>query len=57
MQFEMMQTILFFFNVLVALGFHRCAQDFSSRSELGLLFIVVLRLLAAVASLAAEHGL
>ena len=34
-----------------------CTRAFSSCSERGLLFVVVLRPLIAVASLAAEHGL
>ena len=41
--------------VLVVLGFHWCVQAFSSCSEQGLLFIAVLGLLIAVASLVAEH--
>ena len=53
---------LFFFNkfiylFLAALGLHCCAQAFSSCSERGLLFVVVCRLLTAVASLVAEHRL
>ena len=50
----------FFFNYLftylAALGLHCCTRAFSSCGEQGLLFIVVCRLLIAVASLA-EHGL
>ena len=42
---------------MAALGLRCCAQAFSSRSEWGLLFIVVRGLLTAVASLVAEHGL
>ena len=41
--------------VLVVQGLRCCAQTFSGCSEQGLLFIVVLGLLIAVASLAAEH--
>ena len=40
---------------LAALGLCCCARAFSSCGEQGLLFIAVLRLLIAVASLAAEH--
>ena len=49
----------FFINlfILAALGLHCCVQAFSSCSERGLLFVVVCRLLIAVASLVAEHGL
>ena len=42
---------------MVALGLRCCAWAFSSCGERGLLFIAVRRLLIAVASLAAEHGL
>ena len=42
---------------MAALGLHCCSQAFSSCGERGLLFIAVHRLLAAVASLVAEHGL
>ena len=42
---------------LAVLGLRCCAQAFSSCGEWGLLFIVVRRLLIAVASLVAEHGL
>ena len=50
----------FFFLIflfLAVLGLRCCAQAFSSCSEWGLLFVVVRRLLIAVASLLAEHGL
>ena len=55
-------TFFFFFNkfiylFLAALGLRCCAQAFSSCGERGLLFVVVCRLLIAVASLVAEHGL
>ena len=40
-----------------ALGLRCCTWAFSSCSEQGLLFVVVHRLLMAVASLVAEHGL
>ena len=42
---------------MAALGLRCCAQAFFSCGERGLLFIVVRRLLIAVASLVAEHGL
>ena len=42
---------------LSALGLRCCMQAFSSRSEWGLLFVVVRGLLIAVASLVAGHGL
>ena len=42
---------LFIFNFLAALGLCCCAQAFSSCGERGLLFVVVRRLLIAVASL------
>ena len=38
-------------------GLHCCMQAFSSGREQGLLFVAVLRLLIAVASLVAEHRL
>ena len=42
---------------LIALGLCCCAQTFLSCSKLGFLFIVMLRLLIAVASLVAENRL
>ena len=42
---------------MAALGLRCCAQAFSSCGEQGLLFVAVRRLLIAVASLVAEHGL
>ena len=42
---------------MAALGFCCCVQAFSSCGEWGLLFIAVLGLLIAVASLVAQHGL
>ena len=48
---------LFIYLFLAALGPHCCAQAFSSCGEQGLLFVAVCRLLIAVASLVAEHGL
>ena len=46
-----------FFLLLAVLGLCCCARAFSSCSERGLLFVAVRRLLIAVASLVAEHGL
>ena len=48
---------IFIYLFLAALGLCCCVQVFSSCSERGLLFIAVRRLLIAVASLVAEHGL
>ena len=42
---------------LAVLGLRCCSWAFSSCSERGLLFVAVHRLLIAVASLVAEHGL
>ena len=42
---------------MAALGLPCCARAFSSCGERGLLFVVVCRLLIAVASLVVEHGL
>ena len=52
----------FFFNViffffLAVLSLHGCSQAFSHCGHFGLLFVVVLGVLTAVASLVAEHGL
>ena len=48
----------FFINLFLAvLGLRCCVRAFSSCREQGLLFIAVRRLLIAVASLVAEHGL
>ena len=47
----------FIFLFLAVLGFRCCARAFSSCGEWGLLFVVVHRLLLAVASPVAEHGL
>ena len=53
--------LFFFFNLfclfLAALGLRCFARAFSSYGERGLLFVAVHRLLIAVASLVAEHGL
>ena len=46
-----------FFKCLAALGLRCYVQAFSSCGEQGLLFVAVHRLLIAVASLVAEHGL
>ena len=46
-----------FLFFLAVLSLRCCAQAFSSCGEWGLLFVVVRRLLIAVASLVAEHGL
>ena len=46
-----------FFFFLAALRLHCCVWAFFSCSERGLFFVAVRRLLIAVASLAAEHGL
>ena len=56
--------ILFFINLfyfiylfLAVLGLHCCMRAFSSCGKWGLLFVMAHRLLIAVASLVAEHGL
>ena len=51
------KLIYFIYLFLVALGLRCCVWAFSSCGEWGLLFIAVRRLLIAVASLVAEHGL
>ena len=60
-KYSIMNPGYFFFSnfiyFLAALGLRYCAQAFSSCSEQGLLLVVVCRLLIAVASLVAEHGL
>ena len=48
---------LFIYLFMAALGLCCCAQAFSSCGEQGLLFVVMHRLLIAVASLVVEHGL
>ena len=52
---------IFFFSLIylfmAALGLHCCARAFSSCGKRGLLFAAMHRLLIAVASLVAEHGL
>ena len=47
----------FIYLFLAALGLRCCVQAFSSCGERGLLFVAVRRLLIAVASFVAEHGL
>ena len=48
---------LFIYLFLAQLGLRCCAQVSASCGEQGLLFVVVCRLLIAVASLVAEQGL
>ena len=48
---------LFIYLFMAALGLCCCVRAFSSCGERRLLFVVVRRLLMAVASLVAEHGL
>ena len=52
-----LKIYLFIYLFLAALGVCSCVQAFSSCSEPGLLFVVVCRLLIAVASLVVERGL
>ena len=47
----------FIYLFLAALGLRCCAWAFSCCGERGILFVAVHRLLIAVASLVAEHGL
>ena len=54
---HLLKKILFIYLFLAALGLRCCARAFSSCGEWGLLFVVVCRLLIAVASLVAEHRL
>ena len=49
--------IYFIYLVLAGLGLRYCVLAFSSCSERGLLFVAARRLLIAVASFVAEHGL
>ena len=49
--------IYFIYLFFAVLGLRHCARAFSSCSERELLFVAVRRLLIAVASLVAEHGL
>ena len=55
--FLFINVFIYLILVLAALGLRCCAQAFSSCSELGLLFVVVRRLLIAVASPVVEHRL
>ena len=48
---------LFIYLFLAVLGLRCCTRAFSSCGERRLLFVAVRRLLIAVASLVAEHGL
>ena len=52
-----LKKIYFIYLFLAALGLRCCAWAFSCCGEQGLLFVAVHRLLIAVASLVAEHGL
>ena len=49
--------IYLFILFVAALGLHCCVQALSRCGERGILFVAVHRLLTAVASLVAEHGL
>ena len=49
--------IFIYLLFLAVLGLRCCVRPFSSCGEQGLLFVAVRRLLIAVASLVAEHGL
>ena len=53
--FSLINLFIYFF--LAVLGLRCCTWAFSSCGEWGLLFVAVCRLLTAVASLVAEHGL
>ena len=55
--FLILKKIHFIYLFLAALGLHCCVRGFSSCSNWGLFFVAVCRLLFAVASLVAEHGL
>ena len=61
MLFRDVQVYLFIFKglfiYLAMVGLCCCAWAFSSCGKWGLLFVVVFRLLIAVASLGVEHGL
>ena len=54
---QFFKIYLFIYLFLAALGLCCCAWAFSSCGERGLLFVAVLGLLIAVASLVVEHGL
>ena len=53
----MYKFILFIYLFLAVLGLRCCVRAFSGCGERGLLFVMVLGLLIAVASLVEEHGL
>ena len=57
MEGPLLNFIYLFIYLLTALGLRCCAQAFCSCGEQGLLFVAACRLLIAVASLVAEHGL
>ena len=52
-----LKLIYLIYLFLAALGLRCCTRAFSSCCEQGLLFVAVRRLLIAVASFVAEHGL
>ena len=52
-----LKKINLFILFLAALGLRCCAWGSSGHGEQGLLFVVVRRLLTAMASLVVEHGL
>ena len=56
-KFDDFVLIYLIYLFLAASGLRCCTRAFSSCGEWGLLFLVVRRLLVAVASLVAEHGL
>ena len=55
--FFLINLFIYLFIFWAALGLRCCAPAFSSCGERGLLFVVGCRLLIAVASPVAEHGL
>ena len=55
--FIFLKIYLFIYLFLAALGLRCCTWACSSCGEPGLLFVAVLGLLIAVASLVVEHGL
>ena len=56
-KFIYLSIYLFIYLFMSALGLRCCAWAFSSCSGQGLFFVAMCRLLIAVASLVAEHGL
>ena len=56
-QYLFLKINLFIYLFMSELDLCCCVRAFSSCSERGLLFVVVHRLLIAVASLVVEHGL